>query len=602
MWFLWVLVALLLGGGGRATVEGPESITTQPTLVPSVSPITPSTLAPMEAFTAAPTNQPTTQPTDQPSDQPTEQPTNRPTTQPTKPPTKTPTSTPTAQPTTASPTASPTPAPQLNVLLLIADDFKPVLKTYQASAVTGVKMANLDQFSRDGIAFRNAHCQMAICGPSRASFLTSLRPDTLRIYTLASNALDTFVRKSKQTKEALVLPKLFKRSGYLTYGVGKVFHEAEHNLMSDTSVWTEPMYTSVQGLARPRAFTKPYVGAWISDPQVADDFFSDGQAARLSAGLITDVLGKAPPPDTSPMPWFLAVGLWKPHLPWACPAQYFDLAGSPSDYTPTHDLTVSGLSNAQQDLAYGKGCDEVRLYTGASFVLGQGTTSANNMAKANHAYHATALYMDAQMGIVLDALNRSHSRSDTVVVFLGDHGFHLGDHGLFCKHTNFEQATKVPFIIRPPLRETHWQRGVQSFSPVELLDLMPTLYDLAKLPLDLSPYRKWEGTSLLPILTDPSMGSVKTGAISQYFRGYGTSRITGYSIRTTRFRLTNWGKFQEFYDYLKDPWETKVVVDYATKQTLLQALNTLKKRTVGSFSFDFSQRDAMQAKLPLNYA
>ncbi|KAH9248322.1 hypothetical protein BASA81_013996 [Batrachochytrium salamandrivorans] len=498
-----------------------------------------------------------------------------------------------------------TPSPNPNILLLIADDFKPLLGSYDSPGMKGPKMANLDRFASESITFRNAHCQMAVCGPSRASFLTSLRPDALKIYTLTSNLLDTFVRNSKTTKEAMLLPKLFKLSGYLTYGVGKVFHEAEHNLMSDTSVWTEPMYTAVANLARPRAFTKPYVGAWISSPEVADDFFSDGQAARLGAGLITDLLGKAPPPDTSPAPWFLAVGLWKPHLPWSCPAQYFEQAGAEADYAPFHDTDIAGLTAAQQTLAYGGGCAEVNLYSGSPWILDKRNTGPKNMANANHAYHATSLYMDAQMGVVLDALNRSYSRLDTVVVFLGDHGFHLGDHGLFGKHTNFEAATKVPLIVRPALRQAGWARGAQSFAPVELLDLMPTLYDMAGLTLDRSRYMAWKGASLVPLLRDPEAAFAKRGAVSQYFRGVGAARQMGYTIRTTRFRLTNWGKFQEFYDYLKNPWETRLVADAATKLSLQEALDNLKAGSTPStvaVPFDFAQRHAMRAKLPPLYS
>ncbi|KAH9251371.1 hypothetical protein BASA81_010782 [Batrachochytrium salamandrivorans] len=510
---------------------------------------------------------------------------------------------PTPKPTS---TSSPTllRAPPTNVLLLIADDFKPVLKSFGSPHTQGLKMANLDQLSRDGITFRNAHAQMSICGPSRASFLTSLRPDTLRIYNVYPNLLSKYVlasMNSKKKKETLVLPKLFKLAGYLAYGVGKVFHENEYFLMGSTQFWTEPMFSLKRNGNRKKFFRGPtYAGNWISSPDVPDEHFADGQASRFSAKLITEVLGKPPGPNTSSMPWFLAVGLWKPHIPWGCPKKYFDMAGKPGDYIGSHNLTVEGLSPAQQSLAYGEGCSEVRAYNKGKFNLDARRTGNTNLQLGNHAYHATSLFMDAQMGIILDALNKSVSRLNTIVVFLGDHGFHLGDHGLYCKHTNFEAGTKVPLIIRPALQDTQWKRGSQSFAPVELLDLMPTLYDMAGLNtfVSKSHYQDWEGVSLMPILMDPENGYVKPGALSQYaHRKKGKFRM-GYTIRSTRYRVTRWDKqdFVEFYDYLEDEWETKLVKDRTEVRNIL--LGQLRDFSIGGGirPMDLDDQQAMREK------
>ena len=168
---------------------------------------------------------------------------------------------------------------------------------------------NMDRIVRSGVSFMNAHTQIAICGPSRASYLTSVRPDQLGVYNLAVNTLQQRIQRSiRAKKEILTLPKLFKLAGYNVYGVGKIFHENEYVLMQRADTWTVPVFSWVPKLKRAPSFTKPYQGAWITSPEVEDDAFADGQAAILSANLIKDVLA----PEESERPFFLAVGLWKP--------------------------------------------------------------------------------------------------------------------------------------------------------------------------------------------------------------------------------------------------------------------------------------------------
>ena len=152
----------------------------------------------------------------------------------------------------------------------------------------------------------NAHTQMAICGPSRASFLTSLRPNTLKVYNLQTNTLGKkFLKAKHSSKQLLVLPQIFKMNGYLTYGIGKIFQENEAILMGSSDLWTEPMYSWVRKLPRPPVFTKPYQGSWIQFPDVSDTFFADGQAAQLASSLLFELL--APINQTVKQPFFLAV-------------------------------------------------------------------------------------------------------------------------------------------------------------------------------------------------------------------------------------------------------------------------------------------------------
>lgn len=207
------------------------------------------------------------------------------------------------------------------------------------------------------------------------------------------------------------------------------------------------------------------------------------------------------------------------------------------------------------------------------------------------------MYMDAQVGIVMEAFRASHAANDTIVVFLGDHGYHLGNHGLYCKHSNFEQATKSPFLISPAMQDVHAPRNVRAYAPVELLDLMPTLKDMAGIGhVDLSKFRVMQGQSLVPVLADPENGFVKPAAYSQYWRKLGSTRMEGYTLRTTRYRFTKWtGKlpFTELYDYLTDPGET---ISLHGNKTLVKMLtDQYSKRSMkeSTAPFDFAERQAM---------
>ena len=257
-------------------------------------------------------------------------------------------------------------------------------------------------------------------------------------------------------------------------------------------------------------------------------------------------------------------------------------------------------------LAKGHGCGETKAYQGPT-LLNAGTATPIQMMSANWAYHAAALYMDTQMGIILEALESSSSKYDTIVVFLGDHGFHLGDKGLYCKHTNYEQGTKVPFIIRPPLRDSAlYPLGKRSYAPVELLDLIPTLADMTQLNFNMSGYQPFQGTTLVPILNDPENAHVKQAAQSQYFRGVGSKRIWGYTVRTTRYRYTQWGKvFEELYDYLTDEWEMISLQKNKTLKNLMlnQAFHGGEFNLgLGKVPFDFNQRTNMANRAPQNYS
>lgn len=301
--------------------------TSKPSHVPSFSPTfskpshSPSSSQPSSHPTFKPSTGPSSSPgTSKPSHSPSKNPTfSKPSFVPSNSPiTSNPTMSPSNHPTISSPSASPSHSPTIdpskywpNVLLIIMDDLKPMAESFRTPLIPRNSTRNTDRLVNAGIAFMNAHTQMSLCGPSRASFLTSLRPDALRIYNInVPNALAVRVGRSRHNKEILTLPRLFKLAGYNTYGIGKVFHENEFILMQDPKTWTAPVYTWVPKIKLGKVFPSPYPGSWIASPDVDDNFYSDGQAAILAAQLISDVLSRDR--NVSNIPWFLVVGLWKP--------------------------------------------------------------------------------------------------------------------------------------------------------------------------------------------------------------------------------------------------------------------------------------------------
>jgi len=444
----------------------------------------------------------------------------------------------------------------------------------------------------------NAHAQFSHCGPSRASFLTSLRPDRTNIYGEFPNKLTNLVRKTKYKGKRGIetLPEWFKGNGYATYGAGKVFHENEYFAYTNPAYWTEPVYTWMN-LRRSPSFTKPYVGSWTDFPEAEDNHFSDGQLADFAAGFITDKLASLN------KPWLFIVGFWKPHLPFQCPKQYWDLS---QDEEPPK-AGAPGIINfppSWLSIAKGDACGEVGLYSGIPKGVLSWKSPEWAQRSAARSYRATIAYVDKQMGKVLDALRTSGQMDQTHIVFMGDHGFHLGDKGIYCKHTNFEQGVRVPFVVVPALRERHWDksRGKKAYAPVELLDLLPTLADLAQLPLKFDtktfgPY-VWQGMSLRPVLEQPDSGYLKPFAISQYPRGVGSSRKMGYTFRTTRYRMTVWCPapftlnmktcFFELYDFISDQAETTnmATAKKAIRDQILSIWNTsLNLRDPEPFDF-----------------
>lgn len=424
---------------------------------------------------------------------------------------------------------------RLNVLFIAVDDLRPTLG---CAGDPVVKSPNLDALAARGMYFNRAYCQQAVCSPSRSSLLTGRRPDSTKVYDLVTHFRTAL-------PDVVTLPQLFKQNGYQVQSFGKIFHPGA----DDPPSWTAPHRESKvpgfgpEGLALLRKLIEeaPAGGKdrvrglpWEA-PDVADDALTDGATATMSLEAMEAVKDK---------PFFLAVGFLKPHLPFVAPKKYWDLYAeasfklasnpAPPRDAPTYAATTWG---------------ELRAYHG---IPPTGPLPDDQARKLIHGYHASISYMDAQVGRLLQGLDRLGLREKTVVVLWGDHGWQLGEHGFWCKHTNYEVATRAPLIVSAPGMKA---AGKTCDALVEFVDVYPFLAERC----GLTPPPGLEGTSFGPLLDRPD-APWKKGALSQYPRGIpGHGKAMGYALRTPRYRLVEWRAKDyvehELYDLETDPGE-----------------------------------------------
>ncbi len=438
-----------------------------------------------------------------------------------------------------------------NVLFLMADDFRPELGTYGSAA----KTPNLDRLARRAVQFDRAYCQQAVCNPSRSSLLTGLRPDTLRIWNNSTHFREL-------NPDVTTLPLHFKQHGYTTRNVGKIFHNWHTKEKGDARSWSAPEFLhyathgedapQVSGALPPNHASgggRSYTSVPLTECRdVPDEAYYDGRVAAEAVRVLAEIKDQ---------PFFLAVGFWKPHAPFNAPKKYWDLYDR-ADIPPL-------------DPARPIGAPEVAFHDSRE-VLGipgpdRITPTPALIAEMRHGYYANISYMDAQIGKVLDALERSGVADRTIIVFLGDHGYHIGEHSLWGKTSNFEYDARTPLYIAPP---RHPQAGRRTTSLAELVDLFPTLTELAGLPRPAA----LEGTSLVPVLRDPAV-MVKPGAFTQHPRPAYYDRepskqptVMGCSVRTPLVRYTEWRDWKsgatvarELYEAADEPAETHNRVD-----------------------------------------
>lgn len=516
------------------------------------------------------------------------------------------------------------PRGQYNVLFIPIDDLRPLLNIYgekdplNPTTIDGNSgTPNFDRLANSGVTFLNAHCQQAICTASRVSFLTGLRPDTTRNWHLNTKFRDVM-------PEVTTLPQHFKDNGYVTYGVGKIFHGSTATNQDEARSWSEGWHNPSSGRynfyergdnpevwntwdktsqSNANDVSATDVGEFKRDGNLIEDTdYKDGRAAELAVQKIAEYAAN----DTR---FFLGLGFQKPHLPFNAPKMYWDLYDPNnidlSAYLGIRNMPVGSNSFTApyggEPTSYGDAeidfptVEEPDLSIYSNDIM----PSVDSARHLIHGYMACVSFIDAQLGKVLRALedpNDDGSSADsivnnTIVIVFGDHGFHLGDHGAFwSKHSNYEISTRVPLIIRTPGLVSLGSAGSMTNAPVELVDIFPTLLDLCSMPVpdvtnsitsDITRYQILEGTTLLPLLEDPQQ-PWKFAAYSQYQRyisfksnydsnplsAAGAGKGMGYTLRTDRYRYTEWwrtnGDYGAFGTQTFDPNASQVVANEAS--------------------------------------
>jgi arylsulfatase A-like enzyme len=430
-----------------------------------------------------------------------------------------------------------------NVLFIAVDDLRPELGCYGARALT----PNIDRLAASGLQFDRAYCNQAVCGASRVSLMTGLYPEFTgeRTYHVTD--------WRKRWVHIVTLNQHFKAGGYTTIGLGKVYHGSRGPGV-DPENWTEWLTVGGTEYADPasrkavRERNGRSRGPSTESADVPDNTHFDGNRAKVGAARI-DQLARAG------KPFFLAVGFTKPHLPFVAPQKYWDLYQRESFGLPVN----VGFPPGYPDYARNVNAGELRAYSDIPL---KGTPAAFPEAinkRLLHGYHACVSYTDRNIGVLLDALRDSGAAKNTIVVLWADHGWKLGDHSSWCKHTNFECDTRVPLIIRHPGMAS--ARG-RSKALVELIDLYPTLCELCGLDQP----EHLQGKSLVPTLEDPATAHREFAYSSYPHRAGQRLQVTGHSIRTRRHRYTEWWEHGTdkpvasiLSDIESDPGETTVV-------------------------------------------
>lgn len=438
---------------------------------------------------------------------------------------------------------------KLNVLLLVSDDLNCELGCYGASQM---KTPHIDALARRGVRFDRAYCQYPLCNPSRASFLTGRRPDGTGVY-------DNAVRFRENISQTVTLPELFKQNGYFVARIGKLYHygvplQIGTDGLDDPQSWTQVI--NPRGIDREvhdRIFTLTpgqFGGtlSWLSLPS-QDEEHTDGIAATEVIRMLEKHRDE---------PFFLAAGFYRPHTPYVAPTHYFD----------KYPLEEVRLRQVPENHRQG-----VPAPAFASHKKEQEQLTDPLRREAIQAYQASISLMDAQVGRVMEALDRLGLAENTVVVFVSDHGYHLGEHGLWQKQSLFEESARVPLIVAAP-----GAAGAGQASPrtVEMIDIYPTLAELCGLQAP----GYLDGASLAPLLVAPQAEWNKP-AITQVRRNV----ADGYALRTERYRYIEWSggdAGRQLYDHQQDPEEYRNLAELPEHAATVGELSALLKKHVAA--------------------
>jgi iduronate 2-sulfatase len=426
-------------------------------------------------------------------------------------------------------------------LFIAIDDLRPALGCYgDETAIT----PNIDRLAARGTVFNRAYCQLAVCAPSRLSLMTGRRPDTTKVWDLGTHFREAL-------PDIVSLPQHFKNNGYHNCSIGKIYH-GSGKPSKDPPSWTvDPIFDANHDLGLRYATPENLAGKGLKrsaseSADVPDETYIDG----LICGKALEALdGYA----KSGEPFFLAVGFKKPHLPFCAPGKYWDLYERKDIPAPSTTKHPKGAP----ELAV-RSWKELEGYTD---IPADGVLSQEKIQELRHGYYACVSYIDAQVGRLLDQLDATDLADNTLICLWGDHGFHLGEQGLWTKANNYELSTRVPLIFSVPDQPNP---GSTTDALVELVDVFPSLADACGLEVP----GGVEGISLMPLLENPDL-VLKSAAFSQYPRSRKGNRhrrhgdIMGYAVRTNHHRYVEWrdwgtGELEahELYDHRSDPDET----------------------------------------------
>jgi uncharacterized sulfatase len=439
--------------------------------------------------------------------------------------------------------------PKLNVLFIAVDDMNNDLACYGHPFV---KSPSIDRLAKRGVKFDRAYCQFPLCSPSRSSLLTGLRPSTTRVFNL------TYHFRTGMP-DVVTLPQLFKNNGYYAARVGKIYHYGNPNDIGTSGLDDPPSWDHVVNPAgRDKSVLEsdiinytPRRGlgsamCFLSDLKGKDEEHTDGKVALEAIKLLEQHKDK---------PFFIAAGFYKPHTPYVAPSKYFDL----------YPMAQIQLPHVAAEFA--SSVPKPALASTTPWPL-FGVTP-EQARKCKQAYYAAVSFVDAQIGKLIDTMDRLNLWDNTMVVFWSDHGYHLGQHGLWMKQSLFEESARVPMVIIAPGVKGNGQACPRT---VEFVDLYPTLADLA----GLMPPKNLEGASLRPLLENPQAAWDRP-AFTQVQR----AGFPGYSVRTERWRYTEWDDGKEgaqLYDHDADPNELRNLAGDPKHADVVATMKALVKK------------------------
>ena len=431
-----------------------------------------------------------------------------------------------------------------NILFIAVDDLRPELGCY---GHLQIKSPNIDKLAAEGLSFINAYCNVPVCGASRASLLTGIRPSMNRFVTWFTYAQD-------DAPDAISLPEYFKNNGYYTLSLGKVFHHIDDMPES----WSEESWNPAKETGyldyiseENKKIMATASGTERASPfeaeDVDDESYHDGKIALRAIEKLHQL-------KQQDKPFFLATGFLRPHLPFNAPQKYWDLYPEelihlPGNYYPPKNVPDNAMHN------FG----ELRAYSG---IPAEGAVPDKMAHELIRGYYASVSYVDAQIGKVLDALEELGLAENTIVILWGDHGWQLGEHALWCKHANFKTSLNAPLIVRPP----GFEGQSKTEGLVEFIDIYPSLCELAGLSLP----DQLQGKSFVPLLKDPGL-LWKNAVYSRFHKGE--------SVITTRYLYTEWFDKEGnsidrmIYDHEKDPEENINIIDDSNLQDTISYLH-----------------------------